>query len=255
MEKNDSSSTCKLSPCSPCSHISHQATLAPAKKRKAGRTKFKETRHPIYRGVRRRNGNKWVCEVREPNLKSRIWLGTYPTPEMAARAHDVAALAFRGEFASLNYLDSAWILPRPKSSSHEDIKRAALEAAEAFKPSSTDLSSTSPPSSSSCSSASSKPSHEDDLRFSLMDTQDENEKKVLNNGNSSSMNIEPCPNVSIEIRNECSVTSFLDDEALFNMPVLLDSMAEGLILTPPSIRRGFNWDDMAFAVDLTLWRD
>ncbi|KAG8381378.1 hypothetical protein BUALT_Bualt06G0116000 [Buddleja alternifolia] len=103
-------------------------------KKRAGRRKFHETRHPVYRGVRRRNGN-WVCEVREPNKKnSRIWLGTYPTLEMAARAHDVAAMALRGRSACLNYADSAWRLPVPASAHREDIQRAAAEAAEAFRP-------------------------------------------------------------------------------------------------------------------------
>ena len=114
---------------------------APPKKR-AGRTKFRETRHPLYRGIRTRgtNGARWVCEVREPNKKSRIWLGTFPTAEMAARAHDVAAMALRGHKACLNFADSAWRLTVPQTSSHDDIRKAAVAAAEMFRPQSSSLS-------------------------------------------------------------------------------------------------------------------
>ncbi|KAM7499601.1 hypothetical protein LguiA_024015 [Lonicera macranthoides] len=104
-------------------------------KKRAGRKKFKETRHPVYRGVRKRNSGKWVCEVREPNKKSRIWLGTHETAEMAARAHDVAAIALRGRSACLNFADSTWRLPIPASNDVKDIQRAAAEAAERFRPS------------------------------------------------------------------------------------------------------------------------
>ncbi|KAL6882666.1 hypothetical protein ACP4OV_011356 [Aristida adscensionis] len=104
-------------------------------KRRAGRTKFKETRHPVYKGVRSRNPGRWVCEVREPHGRQRIWLGTFETAEMAARAHDVAALALRGRAACLNFADS----PRrlrvpPQGAGHDDIRRAAVEAAELFRP-------------------------------------------------------------------------------------------------------------------------
>ncbi|XP_050207254.1 dehydration-responsive element-binding protein 1A-like [Mercurialis annua] len=103
-------------------------------KKRAGRKKFRETRHPVFRGVRLRDSGKWVCEVREPNKKTRIWLGTHATAEMAARAHDVAALALRGRSACLNFADSSWRLPIPTSGDSKDIQKAAAEAAKAFEP-------------------------------------------------------------------------------------------------------------------------
>nr|XP_043614408.1 dehydration-responsive element-binding protein 1E-like [Erigeron canadensis] len=102
-------------------------------KKPAGRKKFKVTRHPVYRGVRSRNNGKWVCEVRHPDTQSRVWLGTHPNAEMAARAHDVAVLAMRGPSACLNFRDSVYRLPVPESSKIKDIQKAAAKAAEAFR--------------------------------------------------------------------------------------------------------------------------
>ncbi|KAF5734465.1 putative Dehydration-responsive element-binding protein 1F [Tripterygium wilfordii] len=220
-EKAESSSS-SASDCASSSHrTSHSneefllATNRP--KKRAGRRVFKETRHPTFRGVRRRNNKKWVCELREPNKKSRLWLGTYPSPEMAARAHDVAALALRGKSACLNFADSAWRLPVPATMDGNDIKRAATEAAEMFRP----------------------------QEIEEIDASDDENADVVEKVSSDV--------ISREEKSEEN-GMYIDEEDILDMPRLLVDMAQGLLISPPrNLGDGsMEWDEEG-DVGVSLW--
>ncbi|XP_049376888.1 ethylene-responsive transcription factor ERF027-like [Solanum stenotomum] len=172
--------------------------------KKSART---NTKHPIYRGIRCRSG-KWVCEIREPRKTTRIWLGTYPTPQMAAAAYDVAALALKGtQNIVLNFPHLVNSYPKlPPSPSPDNIRHAAATAATMMA------------------------QRGDDGRSGSKRGAICNEEGSVESSLSE--------NYAMQIGNTQMITGeeeYVDEDELFDFPSLLVNMAEAMMLTPPRI--------------------
>jgi hypothetical protein len=98
-------------------------------------SKFQQQEVLVYRGVRHRSElNKWVTKIRPTAHKRKIWLGTYKSPEEAARAYDVG-IHYTGKKIPLNFPESVKNLPElPQGLSWEQlapfVKKQALTAAK-----------------------------------------------------------------------------------------------------------------------------
>ncbi|GMH23296.1 hypothetical protein Nepgr_025139 [Nepenthes gracilis] len=82
-----------------------------------------------YKGVRKRKWGKWVSEIRLPNSRERIWLGSFGTAEKAARAFDAAQFCLRGRSAKFNFPDSPPDITGGQSLTPAEIQLAAARYA------------------------------------------------------------------------------------------------------------------------------
>ncbi|KAL3623569.1 hypothetical protein CASFOL_032385 [Castilleja foliolosa] len=82
-----------------------------------------------YKGVRKRKWGKYVSEIRMPNSRDRIWLGSYDTPEKAARAFDAALFCLRGRSAKFNFPDNLPEIVNGRSMAPAEIQAAAARFA------------------------------------------------------------------------------------------------------------------------------
>ena len=82
-----------------------------------------------YKGVRKRKWGKWVSEIRLPNSRERIWLGSYDSPEKAARAFDAALFCLRGHHAKFNFPETPPEIVGAQSLAPQEIQEVAARFA------------------------------------------------------------------------------------------------------------------------------
>ena len=127
---------------------------------------------------------------------------------MAAAAYDVAALALKGPDTTLNFPNLLLSYPIPASKSASDIRAAAAIAAEATR-----------------------------ARMALESSNREGkEEEAEAEAEAENINDETTSRT-------CSDDEFIDEEALLNMPSLLVSMAEGVLMSTSRIQSKSSSDE------------
>ncbi|KAL4304101.1 hypothetical protein GQ457_10G017320 [Hibiscus cannabinus] len=95
----------------------------------ATQAKSESDSHSRYKGARKRNWGKWVSEIRLPNSRERIWLGSYDSAEKAARAFDAALFCLRGRSAKFNFPDNPPDIANARSLTPSEIQAVAARFA------------------------------------------------------------------------------------------------------------------------------